>query len=226
MPSIRSLYRQHLYVAPVAEDRDGIAEAQQRTGAGVLNLNGVLSSGGVYTAADGVADENNHAVKVGHQLSVYSAGNIATVVFTFVGKDPDGRNISETVTGVNNSTVETNSYFYELTSVSTSATIASDVEIGIVDEIATQRVLIEPRASGYDVGMGVHITGTASLTAQLSMSDPYNDSITPVYIADATLATKTASFYSRLGIMVCAVRCVTDSYSSGATFEFHVIQNK
>lgn len=220
MSKLYSLYRQHYYITVAAEDRDGIATAQQRTGAGVLVLDGVLSSGGVYTAADG-----GSSCRVGHQVSVYSGGNLSGVNFTVVGTDPDGFALSETITGPNATTVETTNYFYTVTSVSTSGTIASNAEIGIVDEIATQRVLIEPR-SNFAVGLGTHVTGTASVTAQVSMSDPYDDSVTKVYIADTTFASKTATFYSALGVVVAAVRLITNSYSSGATLEFHVIQNK
>lgn len=226
MPSVPSLYRQHFYVTCADEDRDGIAAAQQRVGAGTLTLNGALVSGGVYTASDGTADTAGSTVKVGHQVSIYSAGNLSGVTFTVIGTDPDGHALSEAITGPNNTTVESTNYFRTVTSVSTSGTIASDAEVGIVDEIATQRVLIEPRAASYAPGIGVHISGTASLTAQVSMSDPYDSAVTPVYIADTTLASKTATFYSQLAVTVAAVRVVTNSYSSGATFEFHVIQNK
>lgn len=217
--SRKSLYEQHYAVTVVAEDRDGIATAQQRVGAGVLVLDGALTSGGVYTAAD------SSTAKVGHQVSAYSAGNISTVVFTIVGTDPDGYALSETVTGVSNSTVETTNYFYTVTSVSSSATVGSDVEIGIVDEIQTQVVPIEARASGYKVGLGSKITGTVSVTAVVTMDD-LASSTPPVFIADTTFATKTATFYSDLNVLVTAVALRTNSYSSGATFTFDVLQNK
>lgn len=221
MTSLKSLYRQHLSVTLADEDRDGISLAQTRTGAGVLLINGALASGGVYTAADG-----GSSVKVGHQVSVYSSGNLSSVNFTIVGTDPDGLALSETIAGPDNSTVETSNYFYTVTSVSTSNTIGTNAEVGIVDEVATQRVPIEPRSSGFKVGLGQTITGAVSTSAQLTMDDIYNSSVTPVYIADTTFATKSATFFSDLGIVVTAVRFVTNSYSSGATAVFHVIQNK
>ncbi len=221
MTTLTSLYRKHLYVTLADEDRDGIAQAQQRVGAGTLTLNGALVSGGVYTAGDG-----GTSCRVGHQVSIYSGGNLSGVTFTVVGTDPDGLALSEAITGPNANTVESSNYFYTVTSVSTSATIASDAEIGIVDEVATQRIPIEPRASGWEVGMGVKITGTANVTAQLTMDDIFDSTVTPVYIADTTFASKTATFYSKLGVLVSAVRLVTNSYSSGATVGFHVLQNK
>lgn len=218
--SIQSAYRRHIKVTAATEDRDGIALAQQTVGAANLTLAGILVSSGTYTAGDGSGG------RVGHQVSAYSAGNIATVTFTVYGTDPDGQTITDTITGVSNSTVETTKYFYTVTRVAANGAVGSDVEIGIVDELATQMIPIEPRASGWNVGLGVTVTGTISVTAQLTMDDIYDSSVTPAWIADTTLATKTATFYSALGVLVTAVRFVTNSYSTGAISTFHVLQNK
>jgi hypothetical protein len=221
MTTLTSLYRKHFYMSPVALDRDGIATSQHTTANTAMTLDGALSSGGSYTAADGTN------VKVGHLVGVYSSANIASDIFTIVGTDPDGLTLSETVTGVNNSTVFTTNYFYTVTSVKNDTTEASNnVEVGIGSTLATQRVPIEPRASGWEVGLGAKITGAASVTAQLTMDDIFDSTVTPVYIADTTFATKTATFYSKLGVLVSAVRLITNSYSSGATIGFHVLQNK
>lgn len=226
MASLTSLYRQHFYVTCVTVTATGIATLQTRSGAGVLVLDGALSSGGVYTAADGTVDSAGNTVKVGHKISLTSTVDLSGLTFTVVGIDSDGYAVTETITGPNNATVKSTNYFYKVTSVSSSGTVTTGVSVGISNELATQRVLIEPRTSGFSPGMGVHVSGTVSLTAQVSMSDPYSSNVIPSYIADTTLATKTAAFYSQLGVTVAAVRCVTNSYSTGATFEFHVIQNK
>ena len=220
MTTIKDLYRQHRKITLVDEDRDGIAQAQTTVGAANLTLNGALCSGGVYTANDGTS------IKVGHQVSAYSAGNISTVIFTITGTDPDGIAITDTITGVNNSTVESVKYFYTVTQVAASGAVGTNVEIGIVDEVATARIPIEARSKGFAVGLGCNVTGTASVSVQLTMDDLYDSSVTPVYIADTTFATKTATFYSALDVLCTAVRLVTNSYSSGAILIFHVVQNK
>lgn len=221
MASKTSLYTKHQTITVAAEDRDGIALAQTTAGAANLVLNGILSSGGVYTATDG-----GSTVKVGHQVSIYSGADINTVTFTIYGTDPDGVSITDTVTGVNAGAVETTKYFYTVTRVATSAIVGSNVEVGIVDEIATARIPITGSDSGFEVGMGITVTGTVSVSAQLTMDDIWDSTVVPAYIADATLATKTATFYSRLAVLVTAVRLVFHSYSSGAVVVFHVIQNK
>lgn len=215
-----SLYRQHLYVTGVALDRDGLAASQHTTAATPLTLNGALASGGTYTAADGTN------CKVGHLIGVYSSANIASDIFTIVGTDPDGLAISETVTGLNNSTVFSTKYFYTVSSVTSDTTEGSNnVEVGIGNTFATRRIPIEPRASNFAVALGVTATGTFSITSQHTMDDISDTSVTPSYIADTTFATKTATFYSLLSIPVTATRFIAVSYSSTPAFSFHVIQN-
>jgi hypothetical protein len=222
MTSLRSLYRQHLYVTGVALDRDGLAQSQHTTANTAMTLNGALASGGTYTAGDG------SNTKVGHLIGVYSSANIASDVFTIVGTDPDGLALSETVTGVNNSTVFTTNYFYTVSSVTNDTTEGTNnVEVGIGNTFATQRIPVEPRASGFKVGMGVSAaSGTYNVSAQLTMDDIFDSTITPVYIADTTFASKSATFFSDLAVCVTAIRFIASSYSSTPSLTFHVIQNK
>lgn len=220
MSVITSNYRKHFYVTGVALDRDGIATSQNVVANTAMTLDGTLSSGGTYTAGDGTN------VKVGHLIGIYSSANIASDVFTIVGTDPDGLAQTETVTGVNAGTQFTTKYFYTVTSVKDDTTQAvNTVEVGIGTTFATQRVPIEGRAPGFEVGLGVTASGTYSVTAQVTMDDIYNSSVTPSYIADTTFAAKTATFYSRLGVFVTAVRFIAVSYSSTPAFSFHVLQN-
>lgn len=221
MTAIPSLYRIHYKVTTVALDRDGIAVSQHTVAATPMTLAGALTSGGKYTATDG------QNCRVGHLVGVYSSANIAGDIFTIKGTDPDGLALTETVTGVNNSTVLTTNYFYTVTSVTCDTTEASNnVEVGITNTWATQRVGIEPRSNGARVGMGVEISGTTSVTAQLTMSDIFDSSVTPTYIADTTLATKTATFFQDLAVMCTAVRLIQVSSTNTPTVYFHVIQNK
>lgn len=221
MSGFKSLYRQHLYVTAVALVRNGLAASQHTTATVAMTLNGSLASGGTYTAADGTN------TKVGHLIGVYSSANIAADIFTIVGTDPDGLALTETVTGVNNSTVFTTNYFYTVSSVTSDTTEAvNNVEVGIGNTFCTKRIPVEPRQSGFAIALGVEATGTYSVTAQLSMSDINDPAITPTYIADTTLATKSATFFSALTFPVTAVRFIAVSYSSTPAFSFHVIQNK
>lgn len=216
----QSLYRKHYKISAVDLDRNGLAAAQNLVEDTAMTLAGALASGGTYTAADSTN------CKVGHLIGVYSSANIAAIVFTIVGTDPDGIAQTETVTGVNNSTVFTTKYFYTVSSVTPDTTDAvNQVEVGIGSTLATQRIPIEPRAASWAVGLGVTVSGTANVDAQLTMDDLNDSTVTPAYIDDTTFAGKTATFFSQLGVLCTAVRFITNSYSS-ATLTFHVIQNK
>ena len=92
---------------PVVTDRDGIAQAQQRTGAGNLTLNGVGVADGVYLAGfDG-----------GRHVTLYSAGNLSAITFTVTGTDKDGAAQTEDITGPNITTVIGTKFFKSLTSI-------------------------------------------------------------------------------------------------------------
>ena len=110
------------YLAADADalNADSVAETQAKAAAGDLTLNGAKTSGGVatFTAA--------------RQITVNSAGNLATLVFTITGTDINGDELVEAVTGVNNSTVTTTGYFKTVTQVAVSgSTSGSDVIVGM-----------------------------------------------------------------------------------------------
>lgn len=221
MNVVPSLYRKHFKIVSVALDRDGLAQSQHTTASTALTLNGALSSGGSYTAGDG------SNAKVGHLIGVYSSANISTMVFTIVGTDPNGIAQTETVTGVNNSTVFSTKYFYTVSSVTPDTTDAvNNVEVGIGNTWATERVRIEPRSGGNRIGMGVEGSGTYNVTVQLTMSDLNDDAVVPTYINDTSFASKTATYFQDLGVLCTGVRLISSSYSSTPTLYFHVIQNK
>jgi hypothetical protein len=217
-----TLYRKHLNVTTVGLDRDGLAASQHTTANVAMTLNGALSSGGTYTAGDGID------VRVGHLIGVYSSANISSDIFTIVGTDPDGIAQTETVTGVNASTVFTTKYFYTVTSVKNDTTEGTNnVEVGIGSTLATQRIPIEARSSGWKVGCGLTVpSGTISVTLQATMDDIYDSSVTPLYISDGTFATKTGTFFYDYPIVVTAVRFITASYTGAVSTTFHVLQNK
>ncbi len=221
MTVTNTAYKKHLKVTCVALDRDGLCTSQHTVANNAMGLNGVLISGGSYTAGDG------QNCKVGHFIGVYCSADINTDIFTIVGTDPNGFAQTETVTGVNASTVFTTKYFYTVSSVTCDTTEASNnVEVGIGNTWATERVPVEPRMGQARIGMGVEATGTYSVTAQLTMSDLWDSSVTPTWIADTSFATKTATYFQDCGVMCTGIRLIAVSYSSTPTVYFHVIQNK
>jgi len=199
---------------PTAVDTDGIVDGA--TGAtSPLALNGVAAGA---SANDGLA----------HQLGVYSSSNIATVVFTITGADADGVTLTETVTGVNNSTVETTGYFLTVTSITISATLgAATVDIGWVDEFVTPTIQLNTYAQG--VSGNVDVTGTIDYTVQATNSEirtrvddgPFNW----FDVVDATidLIDITTDVQFGLGPIPSALRIKANSYSSGATAALRLV---
>lgn len=111
--------RTHQAIASVITlDRDGIALAQQTGGAANLTLNGVGSVAGVATLSPP------------RRVAIFSGGNIAAVVFTITGTDRAGSAITDTITGVNNTTVSTNKLFASVTRVAAGAAVGTDAEVG------------------------------------------------------------------------------------------------
>lgn len=147
-----------------AADPNGIAEDQQLGAAGDLALDGVLVD------SDGVAQLGTQ-----RQVIFESAGNIATVVFTIRGTNDTGSPISETVTGINASTVGTVLSYATVTQISADALFASDVEVGTNGVGASQTVPLDQYISPFSVTLGLIISGTVDVTVQYTFDDVFND---------------------------------------------------
>lgn len=147
-----------------AADPNGIAEDQQLGAAGDLALDGALVD------SAGVAQLGTQ-----RQVIFESAGNIATVVFTITGTNDSGSPVSETVTGINASTVATVQSFRTVTQITADASFASDVEVGTNGVGASQPVPLDQYISPFNVTLGLIITGTVDVTAQYTFADVFND---------------------------------------------------
>lgn len=146
-----------------AADPNGVAEDQQLAAAGDLALDGAFVV--------------NDVAQLGTQRQVIfeSAGNIATVVFTITGTDDSGGPVSETVTGINASTVATILNYATVTQISADAAFASDVEVGTNGVGASQTVPLDQYISPFNVTLGLVISGTVDVTVQYTFADVFND---------------------------------------------------
>lgn len=154
-------------VVVAALDRDGIAVAQQRVGAGDLTL--VTPS--VFPA--------------NQLVSLYSAGNLSGTTFTVYGTAPapsgqTGPDMSVAIAGPNATTIEV-AGFGTVTRVATSGTIASDVEVGWVASGYSPLWPCDARANPFQVGFGCVIaSGTPTFSVQHTFSTLYSgDGIPP-----------------------------------------------
>jgi hypothetical protein len=142
---------------------NGIALAQQPSGAGALTLNGSLVSGGVAT------------MDVGRRVSIASTGSDSAVVFTLAGTDNFGNKIGETITGVTSGTpVQSLGNYKTVTSVSTSAATAGNITVGTNTTGSTQWTSLDflKRHVPFCVGGGITGPSGTTYTLEQCYSDP------------------------------------------------------
>lgn len=208
-------------------DADGLAATNDSSGA-TLTLDGVLTSGGSFTSADGLA----------HRLSITDTAtqDQSDSTFTVTGTDADGRTQSEAITGpTSGATVESTKYFLTVTSVAITGGDANDtVSMGTVDEVATKTYQLD-HYQGAAPAIQIVETGTADFDVQISLKDPQDlDAAAPFtiddqedydWVDDANFSAKTASLIDNLAVPgTRAMRVVTNSYSSGAELQVYVTQ--
>ncbi len=169
-----------------------------------------------------------------HQVSIRNdtANDHSTKTAVLTGTDADGRAQTETINlPVGSATVESTKYFLTLTTVVPSATIGVDtMDIGWVDEFASQTM---PLDSYRNIGptVGLNVTGTISLTVQLTNNNPQLlgetagipaanqlvDQESMLWIDDDNLAAVTTDSHGRISDWpMKAIRLISVSYSSGA----------
>lgn len=113
--------------SPLTLDADGIAEAQSPTGAGNLDLDGALASGGVVDLTDGAG-----GAPFGRNVIVDSGG-ADTAVLTITGTDWQGNAMSEALTLNGTTAVPGKKAFATITSIAHSATISNGAFVGTGD---------------------------------------------------------------------------------------------
>ncbi len=194
-------------------DPNGVFEDQTGSGAGEMTLDGAGVVGGEWIATDGLA----------RQLGFESSGDINTVVFTITGFADVARNfpLSETVTGVNSDTVESAEYFYVVTSITRSATIGTNVEVGAVDEAATKIIPINWRVD--NISLLAEVTGTVNYTLQQTFDNVQTSTaITWANVDDSNFVSATATATGNLNTIPVAMRMIINSHSAGAAVKLSI----
>lgn len=202
----------HKTYSPATEDTDGYVN--DATGA-TTSLTLLATSAG-----DSLA----------HQIGVASTSNISTVVFTITGTDADGVALTETVTGVNNSTVETTGYFLTVSSITISATLgAATVDIGWMDEFVTPTIPLNTYVDRATFRVGV--TGTINYTVQKTLSDirtratdgafDWSDIEDPAGLIDLSSVTASKDWVEQP--CPTAIRLKANSYSTGAVLDLWIV---
>lgn len=195
---------------PSDPDTDGLVDGG--SGASLT----LLASG----AGDGLA----------HQLNFTSSADISDHTFTVVGTDENGMAQTEVVTGPNNTTVESASYFLTVTSITPNATLGSDeVDIGWVDEFVTPTFALNRYSD--DVAIRVDVGGTINYTAQKTFDsmriandgDAFTWSDVDDPAGNIDMSDITASVEWAFDPIPTGMRLQANSYSSGATLTLYVV---
>lgn len=187
-------------IVPVALDADGICLSQTKASSGSLTLNGVLAG----TTLD-----------FSRLIAVASSANIAARVFTITGTDANGRAITDTVTGVNNNSVNSTKYFSTVTDVSVDASFsANNVTVGTTAALATKMFPL----NHYDeVAAQVTVelaSGTATWSVQETFSEPSGTSASEVWITPTAHSGKSATLSAPLDLHARACRLITSAIST------------
>ena len=196
-------------IAPAAVDADGICLSQTRASAGALTLDGVLAG----TTLD-----------FSRKIDFISGANIVARVFTIVGTDANGRAITETVTGINNNTVQTTKYYSTVSSISVDASFsANTITVGTSDDIATK---IYPLNHYDNVAAQVTVelvSGSATWSVQETYS-ALDSSADEVWIVPTAHSGKTATLTAPLDLHANACRLVTSTFST-PVISFNIYQS-
>ena len=149
----------------VGLDRDGLA-TDDFSGAGrtfVLDGALVLPAGsGIYTA------------DVPRHIAVYSAGNDAADVFTITGTDRYGKVMTETITGVNATTVAGKKNFATVTGGIVGSATIGNIELGTFNSAETAWIPVEFNINNPYL-VSITVSDAATLTAQVeyTLEDPF-----------------------------------------------------
>lgn len=145
----------------IAAVANGIAQSQQPNAAGLLTLNGSLVSGGVAT------------LDTARRVAVNSNGADAAVVFTIAGTNASGSSITDTVTGLNNSTGFTTLDFLTVTSVAVSQATAGNIIVGTNGVGSTPWVVDNFEATFWGLTVaGINESGAATWQIEHTYDDP------------------------------------------------------
>lgn len=201
-------------IDPDAADADGLGASNSSAGA-TYTLDGVLTSGGSFTSADGLA----------HRLSILDVGADiqTTATYTITGTDSGGAALTEDIAGPGASaTVETTEYFLTVTSITIAAPVAgSTASIGTVDEVTTAPIPINWRSEA-GCNVSVDVTGTLNFTVQETFVAIQTQ--TPFWVDITALAAKAADTTSSSTVAATAIRMVFNSYTTGAESQAYCTQ--
>lgn len=194
-----------------AQDRDGIAQAQNITANTAMTLNGALGTTLDYARI----------------IGIYSAADCSSSAFAIVGTNSNGEAQSETIaTGPNAGTVVSTKLYKTITSVTPSATVAQNVEVGTVaTTLSAESKVYRLDSRKEPPTYAVDVTGTINFTVHESFSSLETGIADMVWFPLTALTAKTADTVATGTTGATAMKVVVNSYSSGAELQAYISSN-
>lgn len=204
-----------LDIDPANVDADGLAAANDSSGA-TLTLDGVLTSGGTFTSADGL----------GRQIAITDTATVdqSGATFTITGTNANGQPITDDVVGpASTATVLSAKLFYTVTSIAIDTpAVGGTVNVGTTQIVESKTVPVNWMESD---GCTVAIMGAVG-TFQVDLQETFDD-ILKDGVDSANFwvkqADKTADGAFTMTPRATGVRVSFDSYTDGAEFQLHVL---
>ena len=153
-------------VGPLATASATAIYTAQTPTAGALTLNGALVSGGVAT------------LDKPRRILITTVADETSRTFTIAGTNWSGQTWGETITGVNNTTVQSVLDYATVTSIVISGNAAGNVSVGTNGVASSPWVRLD-HWSSPETGIQVTVTGTVNYTVQQTLQDP-NSATNPV----------------------------------------------
>ena len=186
----------------IASDANGISTTQTPTGAGNLTITGALASGGSVT------------LTVGQHVTITSDGVDTTRVFTVTGTDNDDKALTETITGVNATTVAGTSNFKTITQIAVDAATAGAITAGIEGSAEFDWIPLDRNITPFEFAYQVDL-GTATLLVESTLDDIQDSSATIGVTTDAVEASGSSDVSGVSTIPTMAVRVKVTAFTSG-----------
>ena len=206
-----------------AADLDGIADNNSSSTTTVA-LDGILTSGGVFTSADGL----------GRIITIKDSDTDtqSDVTFTVTGTDANDNALEESgITGpASAATVVTTKFFKTVTAITVSAAQGGTekVDVGTRDTTLCARSQVVPLnyTSQIAATVAVDITGTMNFDVQETFDDVLGNAATDYTFYDVSaLSGKTADTVSQISVGATGVRLEVNTYSATAEAQMRIIQS-
>ncbi len=135
-----------------------------------------ITASGATTGAITVGHYTTATLDTARRVLFTSAGNDSSNTATVTGTDYAGLPISETLTLANATTAYTVLDYLIVTSITTSAAVATTITVGTNGVASSQWATFDPYANAAPVSIGTYVSGTANYSIQQTVDDPNSTS--------------------------------------------------